>query len=84
MGSCGCVSEKEKRDLTGRKIGKLTVIAPHGTDEKGKPLWKCACDCGGEKIAREQNLINGDVYSCGCGNKKKRRTSIHGGDKSKT
>lgn len=38
----------------------------------GKPaggatyMWKCRCDCGGEKITKLTYLTNGETKSCGC------------------
>jgi hypothetical protein len=29
-------------------------------------MWKCACDCGGEKVATADNLKRGRTQSCGC------------------
>ena len=45
--SCGC---KRRNDLTGQKIGRLTVLsrsdrrAPRG--KRTVPLWECLCECG--------------------------------------
>lgn len=54
-------------DLTGRRFGRLTPIAP------GKPgprsFWLCRCDCGTEKEIATGNLHNGSVKSCGCLNR---------------
>ncbi len=35
-------------------------------------VWRCACDCGGEKIAKSINLLSGRTKSCGC-----RRVASH-------
>ena len=54
------------QDLTGRKFGRLTVIA---VAERGSPsgvAWTCRCDCGNEKTARGYHLKRGSVRSCGC------------------
>lgn len=52
-------------DLTGLKIGHLTVL------KRGKNLykivrWLCRCDCGRIKEAISQNLREGRTKSCGC------------------
>ena len=53
-------------DLTGARFGKLVVSGYVGASERGQALWKCACDCGGEKIAAADNLKRGRTQSCGC------------------
>lgn len=53
-------------DLTGRRFGRLTVVKTCGRNDQKKILWKCKCDCGGEKIVSSTLLKNGKVASCGC------------------
>lgn len=47
---------KVKKDLTGQKFGRLTVIeqAEDYIDSKGKHYakWLCKCECGNIKIVR--------------------------------
>lgn len=71
--SCGCVKTDlfrgkpagNRKDLTGKVIGMLTVIAPAET--KGKLLyWACRCECGTLKKIRGDILRNGHCRSCGC------------------
>jgi hypothetical protein len=66
--SCGClVKDIVTNDLTGMKFGHLTVIERAGTDKKSHhALWKCECDCGGEKIVPSHGLKTGNVKTCGC------------------
>lgn len=48
-------------------FANLTVIGDSGlrtTD--GKRLLRCACVCGGEKLAKQSDLNRGFVKSCGC------------------
>lgn len=64
--SCGCGRSIPKKDLTGRKFGKLTVI---GIDKEkyGRGIyWKCQCECGEIVSHRTGALEKGDVISCGC------------------
>ena len=58
-----------KKDLTGKKFGKLTVIRE--TEERasnGGIIWECQCDCGnkykvvGSNLTRKKN----PTVSCGC------------------
>lgn len=59
--SCGCMPMHPRRDLTGKKFGRLTVVE---WVNDGK--WKCVCDCGNETIVSTCNLRNGNTKSCGC------------------
>ena len=56
--SCGCELHKYK---IGHRFGKLVI-----TKYIGNGMYKCKCDCGGEKIASSSNLARGNVLSCGC------------------
>lgn len=55
-----------RKDLTGMKFGKLTVLGP-ARDEAGRVAWRCRCDCGNETVALPFNLHSGRTKSCGCG-----------------
>ena len=63
--SCGC---KGKRDLTGQKIGRLTVLErsdQYGTRGSRKTrLWKCLCDCGAITYKATDSLTNPDISMC--------------------
>ena len=55
------------RDLTGQRIGMLTVIEKtEERAEKGSVLWRCRCDCGQQKLYSEDALVHGRTVSCGC------------------
>lgn len=68
--SCGCLrglASGNFRDITGRKVGRLTVLYPtEARDPKGSILWHCRCDCGNEVDVSEDGLIHGNYKSCGC------------------
>jgi len=53
-------------ELTGLKVGKLTVI--NKTDKRcgNAVLWNCRCDCGNYREVRASHLKAGNVNSCGC------------------
>ena len=53
------------QDLTGQKLGKLTVIEYI----KGSK-WKCICDCGNVTVVPTRDLNSGKTRSCGCARKK--------------
>lgn len=63
---------KVKKDLTGQKFGKLTVIeqvddyvSPKGQHQS---QWLCECDCKDKTklIVRGYSLITNNTLSCGC------------------
>lgn len=59
--------------MIGTRSGRLTVIEPAGHDERGEPLWRCRCDCGGEKTARGWAIRHRRARSCGCIRAEKRQ-----------
>lgn len=68
--SCGCkrienTSKSNTHNILGQKFGKLTVLEQVKSNN-GHAMWKCKCDCGGEKVVSGKNLIRGDTLSCGC------------------
>lgn len=54
------------RDLTGLTFGRLTVIEKIPPTHKHERLWKCSCECGGEKVTTHGRLTSGNCKSCGC------------------
>ena len=64
--SCGCLSRKCMRDITGMQFGRLTAISPTEERDRGEVVWLFRCDCG-NLIHRPQNLVSsGKCSSCGC------------------
>ena len=63
--SCGC---KHRNDLTGQKIGKLTVLErsdKYGSRGKRQTqLWKCQCECGAITYKATDTLTNSDISMC--------------------
>lgn len=63
--SCGC---KHKKDLTGQRIGKLTVIGrsdKYGSRGKRQTqLWECVCECGAITYKATDTLTNPDISMC--------------------
>lgn len=58
------------KDLTGLRVGKLTVIGC-GEDKiakSGKRLvqWECMCDCGRKTLVTTGHLQGEHTQSCGC------------------
>lgn len=73
--SCGC---RQRQDLTGKRFGKLVVLAKSENRRRGHYLWICKCDCGNvcEKPTGELNA--GTATSCGCS---WRQPAVHEGDR---
>lgn len=60
---------KYSKDVTGMKIGRLTVVEQCDYISKsGKvlPGVKCECDCGNTKIVSRNAFLSGKTKSCGC------------------
>lgn len=55
-----------KKDLSGQRFGRLTVIEEAGRSKNKTILWRCSCDCGSETITLSTSLRNGNSRSCGC------------------
>lgn len=72
---CGCITKShagnfEIIDLTGKRFGKLFVLAKAPTEKDGRTRWICQCDCSNAYVATSQALRKGFAKSCGCGRKK--------------
>lgn len=70
--SCGCKRHSasyNKKDLTGQRFGRLTVLYQSSKRTKsGRPYWHCKCDCGNELDVFVGSLLCGLTKSCGCWN----------------
>lgn len=71
--SCGCLrnellSLKSRKDLRGKKFGRLSVLRPRFDLPKkhNNFLWECKCECGKIGVYITSRLIGGQVKSCGC------------------
>ncbi len=59
------------RDLTGRVMGRWTVIKYDGMKrykncDSSLRMWLCRCSCGVERSVGSLGLLNGRSKSCGC------------------
>lgn len=57
------------QDLTGQKIGKLTILYRAESEISGgkkRTVWHCLCDCGNEVDVRGDYLKRSGCPSCGC------------------
>ena len=57
-----------KKDVIGKRFGRLTVLRHKGESRPDRYHVICACDCGKEWTGYLYNLLNGDTTSCGCYN----------------
>jgi hypothetical protein len=70
--SCGCLrvetsKASRKRDLTGRRFGRLLVTSQAGNSgPKNEADWHCLCDCGNTTTGKTGQLNYGRKESCGC------------------
>lgn len=60
-------------DLTGQKIGKLTVLKRAPNNKFNQVCWVCTCDCGNTITVIGTRLHNRKTMSCGCLVKEKLR-----------
>ena len=56
-----------KHNLRGRTFGTLTVLEFDIKSSPERTRWVCRCACGEVKSVMTQNLLKGDVQSCGRG-----------------
>ena len=61
MNTCSVVDPPErcripKKDLSGKRYGRLTVMQFAGRDRHRHLLWECQCDCGSKRFVPQWNL----------------------------
>ena len=57
----------KKRNLLGKRFGKLLVVSESATRSDGQICWVCRCDCGKTtQPIPSGNLTRGHTKSCGC------------------
>lgn len=78
---------KIRKDITGQKFGRLTVLKfskwtlfPCGQYHQ---VWKCVCKCGTVVDRRSSDIKSGRTKSCGCYNRENSRKihTTHGASK---
>ena len=55
-----------KKDISGKRFGKLTAIRLSDSGPRYRTKWICKCDCGNEKTILYGNISRGHTTSCGC------------------
>lgn len=59
-------------DLTGNKYGSLTVISREPNNKYKRSMWLCNCECGSTGVFSGNELVRGNLKSCGCLNRYKK------------
>lgn len=76
-----------RKNLIGRRFGRLTVLSYAGPDKNRNAKWLCRCECGTEAVVRGFQMESGRAASCGClmreknGALLKARATRHGHDR---
>lgn len=69
---CGCSRKQAKKNfknLAGEKFGRFTVLEEADMIKNGRGrcrTWLCKCECGQQRVVRENQLKSGKSKSCGC------------------
>ncbi len=50
----------------GCRVGMLQVTEPTDRRKNGYIIWRCRCDCGGERLLDTRALQRGTIRDCGC------------------
>lgn len=54
-------------DISNQRFHRLIALYPlKNRDPKGAVQWRCKCDCGNEADVSYNNLVYGNMKSCGC------------------
>jgi len=67
-------------DLTGHRIGRLTIKGRNHEKPHGPVMWDCVCDCGTELVRGAKTIRGRGIASCGCYNRElsTKRFGSHG------
>jgi len=64
---CSGIPNRRIRDIKGHRNGRLVAVEFVGLNGESRAMWKCKCDCGGEKVVQSNNLFrDSGTKSCGC------------------
>ena len=53
-------------DLTGQRFERLVVASYSHSNQNGRAVWNCICDCGNTLTVKGNALLSGNTKSCGC------------------
>lgn len=60
------IQRRNAERYIGMRFGRFVVLEYVGQNSSKKPLVRCLCDCGKEKIVQLNDLKRGRSTSCGC------------------
>jgi len=69
---------KNFKDITGKKFGRLTAIKPVGNKKDKGYIWLFSCDCGNYCEILGSSVRGGHASSCGCYHKEIIRKDLSG------
>ena len=55
-----------RKELVGKKFGRLIVVLFNGIGTNRNAMWLCSCVCGGSAVVSTNSLTSGNTRSCGC------------------
>lgn len=58
--------QRLRKDLTGKRFGKLIAIRVVDRSRNKHIRWECQCDCGNKKSILSTHLISNKIVHCGC------------------
>jgi hypothetical protein len=81
--SCGClrnerVSDANRKDVSGRRFGRLVAIDSFREGTNNWFSWNCLCDCGNTTVVSVTSLLSGHTKSCGCFNRESAANRLRG------
>jgi hypothetical protein len=65
--SCGCLSKKYFKDLTGKNFGQIKILQHLGKDNSKNNVYLAKCSCGKEIVGQGSDFKTSKIKSCGCG-----------------
>lgn len=60
------IPSRRVKDLTGKAIGRWTVLSYAGLNKQGSATWNCRCECGTLRTVLCGSLTCERSTSCGC------------------
>lgn len=71
--SCGCLFNKQKKEVVGQKINHWTILQDLGG---GKVICKCDCEVGTVRELYKKAVMYGKSKSCGCASGRQTRNIV--------
>ena len=63
---CGCVSKRQRKNITGQRFGRLTAEQYLFDNRRKQACWLFRCDCGNTKVLPVNSVRSNNIRSCGC------------------